>query len=140
METVVVNSLLALIVAFGAAALLGPLLIPVLHKLQYRQLELFRRGTTSENRAQCGVIIAKIIADHHPILPAYHHQQHHEEGGRGELQSQQQEFPEAMALTVVLKGSSQGDMCINISWDNACDEQYHKTGKPDHPQIDSSHE
>ena len=37
METVVVNSLLALIVAFGAAALLGPLLIPVLHKLKFGQ-------------------------------------------------------------------------------------------------------
>ena len=37
METVVVNSLLALIVAFGVSALLGPLLIPVLHKLKFGQ-------------------------------------------------------------------------------------------------------
>ena len=37
METVVVNSLLALIVSFGVSALLGPLLIPVLHKLKFGQ-------------------------------------------------------------------------------------------------------
>ena len=37
MDTVVVNSLLALIVAFGIAALLGPLLIPVLHRLKFGQ-------------------------------------------------------------------------------------------------------
>ena len=37
METVVVNSLLALIAAFGISALLGPLLIPVLHKLNFGQ-------------------------------------------------------------------------------------------------------
>ena len=37
MDTVVVNSLLALIVAFGVAAALGPLLIPVLHRLKFEQ-------------------------------------------------------------------------------------------------------
>lgn len=37
METVVVNALLALLVAFGAAALLGPLLVPVLHRLKFGQ-------------------------------------------------------------------------------------------------------
>ena len=37
MDTVVVNSLLALIVAFGIAAALGPLLIPVLTKLKFGQ-------------------------------------------------------------------------------------------------------
>lgn len=37
MSTVVVNSLLALVVAFGAAALLGPLVIPVLHRLKFGQ-------------------------------------------------------------------------------------------------------
>lgn len=37
MDTVVVNSLLALIVAFGAAAALGPLLIPVLGRLNLGQ-------------------------------------------------------------------------------------------------------
>jgi hypothetical protein len=50
------------------------------------------------------------------------------------------QFPEAMALTVVLKGSCQWNMCINIARDNAGDEQHHETGNPDHPQIDSSHE
>ncbi len=37
METIVVNSLLALIVAFGAAALLGPIVIPILHRLKFGQ-------------------------------------------------------------------------------------------------------
>ena len=37
MSTVVLNSLLALLVAFGAAALLGPLVIPVLHRLKFGQ-------------------------------------------------------------------------------------------------------
>jgi phospho-N-acetylmuramoyl-pentapeptide-transferase len=37
MSIVVVNSLLALVVAFGAAALLGPLVIPVLHRLKFGQ-------------------------------------------------------------------------------------------------------
>ena len=37
MDTIVVNSLLALIVSFGVAALLGPLLIPVLHRLKFGQ-------------------------------------------------------------------------------------------------------
>ena len=37
MDTIVVNSLLALITAFGVAALLGPLLIPVLHRLKFGQ-------------------------------------------------------------------------------------------------------
>ncbi len=37
MDTIVANSLLALITAFGAAALLGPLLIPVLHRLKFGQ-------------------------------------------------------------------------------------------------------
>lgn len=37
MDSIVVNSLLALIVAFGVAALLGPLLIPVLHRLKFGQ-------------------------------------------------------------------------------------------------------
>ena len=37
MDTIVVNSLLALITAFGVAALLGPVLIPVLHRLKFGQ-------------------------------------------------------------------------------------------------------
>ncbi len=37
MSTIVVNSLLALLVAFGAAALLGPLVIPVLHRMKFGQ-------------------------------------------------------------------------------------------------------
>ena len=37
METVVVNSMLALIVAFGVAALLGPIVIPILHRLKFGQ-------------------------------------------------------------------------------------------------------
>ena len=37
MNTIVVNSLLALLVAFGVAALLGPLVIPVLHRLKFGQ-------------------------------------------------------------------------------------------------------
>ncbi|MBQ1820690.1 MAG: phospho-N-acetylmuramoyl-pentapeptide-transferase [Clostridia bacterium] len=37
MDTVVVNSLLALIVAFGVAALLGPIVIPILHRLKFGQ-------------------------------------------------------------------------------------------------------
>ena len=37
METIVLKSLLALLVAFGAAALLGPLVIPVLHRLKFGQ-------------------------------------------------------------------------------------------------------
>ena len=37
METIVLNSLLALIVAFGVAALLGPLVIPILHRLKFGQ-------------------------------------------------------------------------------------------------------
>lgn len=37
MDTVVVNALLALIVAFGISAALGPLLIPVLHRLKFGQ-------------------------------------------------------------------------------------------------------
>ena len=37
MDHMVVNSLLALLVAFGIAALLGPLLIPVLHRLKFGQ-------------------------------------------------------------------------------------------------------
>lgn len=37
METIVVNSLLALIVAFGVAALLGPVVIPILHRLKFGQ-------------------------------------------------------------------------------------------------------
>ena len=37
METIVVNSLLALIVAFGVAALLGPIVIPILHRLKFGQ-------------------------------------------------------------------------------------------------------
>ena len=37
MDTIVVNSLLALITAFGVAALLGPILIPVLHRLKFGQ-------------------------------------------------------------------------------------------------------
>lgn len=35
--TIVLNSLLALLVAFGVAALLGPLVIPVLHRLKFGQ-------------------------------------------------------------------------------------------------------
>ncbi len=37
METIVVNSLLALIVAFGVAALSGPIVIPILHRLKFGQ-------------------------------------------------------------------------------------------------------
>ena len=37
METIVLNSLLALLVAFGIAALLGPLVIPILHRLKFGQ-------------------------------------------------------------------------------------------------------
>ena len=37
MDGIVVNSLLALLTACGAAALLGPLLIPVLHRLKFGQ-------------------------------------------------------------------------------------------------------
>ena len=37
MDSIVVNSLFALITAFGVAALLGPLLIPVLHRLKFGQ-------------------------------------------------------------------------------------------------------
>ena len=37
METIVLNSLLALLVAFGVAALLGPLVIPILHRLKFGQ-------------------------------------------------------------------------------------------------------
>ncbi len=37
MESVVVNSLLALVVAFGVAALLGPIVIPILHRLKFGQ-------------------------------------------------------------------------------------------------------
>ena len=37
MENTVVNSLLALLVAFGVAALLGPIVIPILHRLKFGQ-------------------------------------------------------------------------------------------------------
>ena len=37
MDSIVVNALLALLVAFDVAALLGPLLIPVLHRLKFGQ-------------------------------------------------------------------------------------------------------
>jgi phospho-N-acetylmuramoyl-pentapeptide-transferase len=37
MENIVVNSLLALVVAFGVSALLGPVVIPILHRLKFGQ-------------------------------------------------------------------------------------------------------
>ena len=37
MENIVVNSLLALLVAFGVSALLGPIVIPILHRLKFGQ-------------------------------------------------------------------------------------------------------
>lgn len=37
MSTIVLNSMLALLTAFGAAALLGPLVIPVLHRMKFGQ-------------------------------------------------------------------------------------------------------
>ena len=37
METIVLNSLFAMLVAFGVAALLGPVVIPVLHRLKFGQ-------------------------------------------------------------------------------------------------------
>ena len=37
METIVLKSLLALLVAFGVAALLGPIVIPILHRLKFGQ-------------------------------------------------------------------------------------------------------
>ena len=37
MSTIVLNSMLALLTAFGAAALLGPLVIPILHRMKFGQ-------------------------------------------------------------------------------------------------------
>ena len=37
METIVLNALLAMLVAFGVAALLGPIVIPVLHRMKFGQ-------------------------------------------------------------------------------------------------------
>ena len=37
MSTIVLNSMLALLTAFGAAALLGPLVIPILHRMKFCQ-------------------------------------------------------------------------------------------------------
>ena len=90
----------------------------------HRQLALLAADTVFQHRAKRRVVVAGIIVDHHPILAPHDGEQYDEERGRGKLQAQQQQFPQTMALAVVLECRRHGHMGIDIAWHQARDKQH----------------